>query len=97
MTTADVYTWLFAHTPTGDDVQLKFVWSNMASYCYFISAIDFDDVYRDRLGELLNVSKKLGIQVPDQNHSNVLAIAKHMKTSGSIEEVKEKLHGHRTN
>lgn len=90
MTTADIYNWLFSNIPT-DDAQAKLVWANMASYCYFINALDFDHIYNDSLQRLLQVSQTLGIQIPDSNHSKVLDIAKYMRSSGSVAEIGEKL------
>lgn len=87
MTTTDIYEWLFTNIPENNNNQLRGLWSNMASYCYFVNAMDFDNVYQDSLQKLLNISKRLGIQIPDDNHKKVLDMASQLKRTGTISDM----------
>lgn len=94
MTTADIYNWLFTNLPDDSNSQLKLVWINMASYCYFINTMDFDSMYRDNLKRVLDISAQLGIQIPDTNHSRVLEIANELKQTGTVSDIQHTLNGH---
>lgn len=93
MTVLDVYEWLFENVPTRENLHLRLIWSNMASYCYFINSIDFGNMYRVELNKLFEISHSIGIQIPDQNHAEVLRIAEQLQTSNTISELKQLLHG----
>lgn len=93
MKISEIYKWLLETDPIKDNVEIRLVWSNMASYCYFVNTLDFDSVYKDKLIKVLEKSKKYKITVPDDNHQNVLHIANEMGTTRGDQHLKVMMYG----
>lgn len=81
MTTDAIYKWLIEIDPVEDNV--KRVWTDMASYCYFINSMDFDQLYTNKLEQILKKSIKFNIIVPNQNRSQVIKLAEYIKASSN--------------
>tara|TARA_R110000822_G_scaffold25937_1_gene78445 strand:+ start:1899 stop:2192 length:294 start_codon:yes stop_codon:yes gene_type:complete len=75
----EVYTWLMDASPTESD-DVRKLWSNMASYCYYINTVDFGGIYQQKLVKVLEKSIKYDILVPNSQHVQVLNLADHLKT-----------------
>ena len=60
------------------------VWSNMASYCYFINSMDFDNVYHQKLKQVLKKSQEYDVSVPDSNHEKVIKLSNRINTKQPI-------------
>ena len=84
MSINEIYVWLLENDPVVDSGNIRIVWINMASYCYFINAIDFDCVYQDKLKKILHKSIEFDVSVPDKRHSEVLELAKSIKSKKSF-------------
>lgn len=80
MTINDIYSWLLTTDPINDNDEIRSVWASMASYCYFINAIDFDSTYRDKLKTVLEKSLRYNIKVPDADREKVITMARSIKT-----------------
>jgi hypothetical protein len=78
MTISEIYNWLLKTDPTEESVDVRHVWADMASYCYFVNTMDFDRIYQSRLKQVLKRGMEFGINLPTDDHSKVLEIAKEM-------------------
>lgn len=79
----EIYSWLIENDPVIDNPQIRMIWSNMASYCYYINAVNFGSEYQDRLVEIFKKSHEYNITIPDKDHSKVLELSQQLK-SGNI-------------
>jgi len=79
MTISGIYDWLIENDPTNEDSEIRKIWTNMASYCYFMNVVDFDNLHQDQLKEILDKGLKYNISIPDKNHEEVISLVEYVK------------------
>lgn len=87
MTIKQIYTWVLENDPSDENTN-KMVWSNMASYCYFINSIYVNALPEDILVNIMNMASKNDIQIPDHNHKKILKLANTSSIDAMISELK---------
>lgn len=95
MTIDEVFDWLIETNPNDGSTATRQLWTNMASYCYFINVVDFDRTYQDKLKNVLQRCDKYDIHIPDHNHRLVIDIANHIKMGDPLQKIKDHLYAER--